>query len=55
MRKLTVLLIACVLASSVSGCGGGSGGTTTATGTTAATGTTQGVDTPAAISVVTAK
>lgn len=49
MRKLTVLLIACVLASSVSGCGGGSGGTT------AATGTTQGVDTPAAISVVTAK
>jgi uncharacterized membrane protein YfcA len=49
MRKLTVLLIACVLASSVSGCGGG-GGSTPVT-TTAVT----GVETPAAISVVTAK
>lgn len=49
MRKLSVLLITCVLSSFVSGCGGGS------SGTTAAAGTTQGVDTPAAISVVTAK
>jgi hypothetical protein len=50
MRKLTVLLIAYVLASSVSGCGGGSGGSTP--GTTIAV---TGVETPAAISVVTAK
>lgn len=49
MKKLIILFMASMLFGMFAACGGGSGGAT------ATAGTTQGVDTPAAISVVTAK
>ena len=49
MKKLALFLFICVLTGTLSGCGGGSGTTSSAPSTVT------GVATPGAISVVTAK